>query len=98
MLNEKQEAEKNFYTEVARLLNCEQHVYSPWIYEKRTRWNHRNPGNGRYPGHGVVRRYSPTMIHVFLQSPRLNGTFSTDAAALLAIERVLAECAVKNNN
>ena len=49
--------EQEFYQAVADLLRT-QYNYSPFPYSKRSRWNNRHAGNGRYPGHGLVRKYS----------------------------------------
>ena len=83
-MTEEQKAEQNFYLTVAQILGCETE-YRPWPYLARTRWNHRNPGNGRYPQHGMVRRYSATMIHVALHTPKLTAVFRTEDQALAAI-------------
>ena len=77
--------EEGFYREVARLLDCSGHEYSRFPYSRRNRWNHRRPGNGRYPGHGIVRRFSASMISVQLNSPRLGGIFGSADEALAAI-------------
>jgi hypothetical protein len=83
------EVEEGFYHAVARLLECKGHVYSKFPYSKRNRWNHRQPGNGRYPNHGIVRRFGPRAIHVQLNEPRIHGRFSSARAALDAIETAM---------
>ena len=75
---------EGFYQSVAKLLGSE-HEYKPFPYRKRTRWNNRTAGNGRFVGFGVVRVYSSSVIHVMLNSPKLNKTFSNYADALEAI-------------
>lgn len=77
--------EEGFYREVARLLDCRCHHYERFPYERRNRWNHRRLGNGRYPGHGIVRRFSAGMISVQLNSPRLSGVFGSAEEAISAI-------------
>lgn len=93
-LTEDQIAECAFYQAVADVLGCS-HEYDPWIYERRTRWNHRRLGNGRYAQHGVVRRYSSTLIHVSLRTPKLHGCYPSESDALQAIAQAVmspAEC------
>ena len=80
--------EAQFYLAVAKLLGCET-TYAPWPYAVRNRWNHRYPGNGRYINHGMVRRYSATMIHVALHTPALSAVYDSDAQALAAIRQAL---------
>ena len=89
MTEEERLAEEGFYREVARVLGCDDHVYRPFPYHKRTRWNNRAPGNGRYPGHGMVRRYSPNHILIGLNNPRLAGLYRSDHAALSAIKTAI---------
>jgi hypothetical protein len=87
-LTDDQKAECVFYQAVADLLGCV-HDYNPWIYDRRTRWNHRRLGNGRYLDHGMVRRYSSTLIHVSLRVPQLNGCYTSESDALQAIEQAV---------
>jgi hypothetical protein len=88
-LTQNQQAEQAFYQAVAQQLGCA-HEYNPWIYLSRTRWNHRRLGNGRYAEHGMVRRYSSTLIHVSLRSPMLNGCYHSEQAALEAIAQAVS--------
>ncbi len=85
-MNEENEVE-DFYQTVAEILKCEGHVYKQFPYSKRTRWNNRLAGNGRFPGHGLVRYFSSTHIHVQLICPPINGLFSSVDAALEAIKK-----------
>ena len=71
---------------VAQLLECETD-YTPYPYTKKTRWNNRSPGNGRYPGRGIVRRFNGTNIHLFLRIPLINGAFADADSALTAIKQ-----------
>jgi hypothetical protein len=82
--------EREFYITVAELLGCDDHVYRSWPYTRQTRWNNRSSGNGRYPGCGIVRRYSADKIHVELYNPRLSGVFADHVTALSAIHAALA--------
>jgi hypothetical protein len=77
--------EHGFYEAVAVMLGCDEHSYSKFPFRKRTRWNNRQAGNGRYPGHGIVRRFGPDNIHVQLTNPPVSGLFRSAEAALAAI-------------
>jgi len=81
--------EEGFYQTVAAMLGCDEHEYRPYPYTKRTRWNSREPGNGRYPGHGLVRRHSSTGISVSLHTPCVVGYFSSEQQSLDAIKNAL---------
>ncbi len=81
-------AVEGFYQAVAKLLECEAHRYTVPL-RKRTRWNNRHPGNGRFPGHGIVRYFGPSHVLIRLTNPSLNGLFSADEA-LEAIRSSLA--------
>lgn len=89
-MNEKNlEVEEGFYLECAKLLECADHTYRVYPYTKRTRWNNRGAGNGRYPGHGIVRMFGPNTIHVSLYSPRLSGQFKSPEAVYAAIREAI---------
>lgn len=77
--------EEGFYLSVAQLLGCEID-YTPYPYSKKTRWNNRLPGNGRFENHGVIRRFNSNNIHVFLRVPQLSGTFNSASSVLDAIQ------------
>ena len=78
--------EQGFYQAVAEVLGCPEHSYRKFPYGKRTRWNNRESGNGRYPGFGIVRRFSADCIHVALDVPGCNGRFKSEETALAAIK------------
>jgi hypothetical protein len=40
----------------------------PFTHYKRTRWNNRTPGSGRYQGYGTIRVFGD-YIHVALRYP-----------------------------
>jgi len=61
-----------FYNRCAELLECDYHPGAPFAFSKRTRWNNRTAGQGRFVGRGVIRRYSETLIHIQLRNPILN--------------------------
>lgn len=72
--------EADFYLKIADLLGVE-YFYSPPL-GKKTRWNNRDPGNGRFPGRGLVRRYNSTFIHVHLFKPAMIGIYTSEDAVL----------------
>lgn len=51
-----------FYEKCAELLGIEFEDNSFTQY-RRTRWNNRKPGNGRYPGYGIIRVFGDK-VHV----------------------------------
>jgi hypothetical protein len=90
-MNEKKiDVEQGFYEECAKLLDCAEHTYRVFPYRKRTRWNNRTAGNGRFPGHGLIRMFGPTSIHVALYEPKLSGQFKSMDAVYAAIKEALA--------
>jgi hypothetical protein len=68
MREEKHEAEGRFYRTVAEMLGAP-YEYTPWTGRGPNRWNNRHPGNGRFPGFGTIKMFSPTSIHVCLRAP-----------------------------
>ena len=85
-MNEKSAVEE-FYHAVAMLLKCEDHSTEMFPYGRRTRWNNRKPGAGRFPGHGLVRYFGPATIHVHLTTPPVQGLFNSTDDVLDAIGR-----------
>jgi hypothetical protein len=72
-----------FYNKVAELLGCTEHAYKKFPYRKRTRWNARVLGNGRYPGFGLVRIFG-SKVHISLYKPvRVNRWFDSMELALV---------------
>ena len=69
---------EEFYAAVAVIFAVENTYETPKPY--RRRWGQRLPGNGRYKGVGVIRWYSPTLIHCMLSTE--TRTFSTPETAL----------------
>ena len=61
-----------FYNKCAELLECSNYVGEPFEFRKRTRWNNRKAGQGRFPGHGVIRRFSDNLIMVLLRDPNIS--------------------------
>lgn len=50
----------------------------------KTRWNGRDPGNGRFPNCGLIRNFG-NIITVNLRNPMLSGTYQSFDDALQAI-------------
>lgn len=76
-----------FYERVAELLEVE-HEGEAFRYSRRTRWNNRAAGPGRYPGRGVVRYLGPRHIVLALREPNVHRVFQSEEA-LLAFLRQL---------
>lgn len=57
-----------FYAECAALLGTSYDCV-PFSYGRRTRWNNRSAGSGRFPGFGLIRVFSDDEVHVHLHSP-----------------------------
>lgn len=81
--------EEQFYQSIAQLLECNDHCYKLRLYTSRTRWNNREPGNGRYPGHGLVRRFNASSIAVNLHTPVVTGCFNSEQAVFVAIKNAI---------
>lgn len=62
--------DETFYRECARLLGTTYDCV-PFQFHKRTRWNNRTPGSGRFPGHGIIRVFGDE-VHVSLHTPHLS--------------------------
>jgi hypothetical protein len=59
---------EEFYAECAAILDCT-HEGEPFAYRKRTRWNNRKPGQGRFPGRGIIRVFG-SQVHIALTWPQ----------------------------
>ena len=72
---------EEFYNEVAGILGTT-YDCSSFPYHKRTRWNNRVPGGGRYPGYGLIRCFGEG-VHIALQKPvSVHKIFSSKDEAL----------------
>ena len=70
-----------FYNKCAELLGTE-YDCKPFPWYKRTRWNNRAPGSGRYPGFGIIRKFG-SQIHVALQRPvQHHGIYNSENEVL----------------
>lgn len=76
-----------FYAACAEALGLPD-PYRRYPYSKRTRWNNRVAGNGRFEGAGIIRMFGANAIQVALHTPRLHGIFTSAEAALEAIRAV----------
>jgi hypothetical protein len=78
-----------FYDACAKLLGVE-HDFVPFRYGKRTRWNNRRPGSGRFPGRGLVRAFGDR-VHLSLYRPKpVNRLFDSRATALQYLREIVA--------
>lgn len=66
--DERLQREEQFYENVAAIFE-QTHHYKPFNLHSKKRWYNRSPGNGRYPGFGVVRYFGDNAIHIALQKP-----------------------------
>ncbi len=87
-MNEEEWTVEGLYRECAILLNAD-HTYKKFPYRKKTRWNNRAPGNGRFIGHGLIRVFSLKCIIVSLYNPRFSGQFNNPTDALVALKEVI---------
>lgn len=72
---------EDFYTECAAILgttdDCE-----AFTHYKRTRWNNRRPGRGRFPGFGLIRAFGD-VVQIALHHPvQVNAVIEGRDAAL----------------
>ena len=79
--------DRAFYDACAKLLGVE-HDFRPFRYGKRSRWNNRKPGSGRFPGRGLVRAFG-NHVHLSLYRPRpINRLFDSRKDALRCLEEL----------
>lgn len=72
---------EEFYAECAALLNTK-YDCEPFPWYKRTRWNNRKPGSGRFPEFGLIRCFGD-IVHMTLHSPEnINKIFKSKEEAL----------------
>jgi len=65
--------EQEFYTKCGELLHIEHEYHIP--YARKTRWNARILGNGRYPSFGVIRYLNDD--HIMVMSRKGTRLFET---------------------
>lgn len=67
------ESKKEFYENVSKILGIP-HEYSEPV-KKRTRWNNRKLGNGRFKGFGLVRCYGSGVIVISKSGTKVFATY-----------------------
>jgi len=82
-IEEKVKVIEDFYGECAEILGTE-HEYSDQVPRpkisrhgiryipttKQTRWGPRTPGNGRFPGFGMIRLFWPDTVQIIITRPK----------------------------
>lgn len=76
-----------FYEKCSEILKVS-HEGSSFPYKKRTRWNNRAPGQGRFPGRGIIRHYG-NVIHISLYNPSYNGIFETEEKVFEILKKLI---------
>lgn len=64
---------REFYDKCSRILNIDHDYHDP--VRRRTRWNTRNLGNGRYPGFGLVQCFGVSVRVVSKQGTKMFSTY-----------------------
>lgn len=72
--------DKDFYEQCAAILDAK-HLGEPFAFYKRTRWNNRKAGQGRFEGAGIIRCFGEK-VHIALNYPLLNKICNSKAEAL----------------
>jgi len=67
------EERREFYGRCSDILNIERDYHDP--VRRRTRWNNRNLGNGRYPGFGLVQCFGSTIRVVSKRGTKVFQTY-----------------------
>jgi hypothetical protein len=57
----------NFYEKCSEILGLE-YQENGFKFSRRTRWNNRSPGNGRFKGYGLIRKFG-NVYQIALQKP-----------------------------
>ncbi|AFL54022.1 hypothetical protein ABIE78_006349 [Sinorhizobium fredii] len=78
-----------FYEECSRILGAS-HAYEAPRSLKINRWNNRGPGNGHFPGYGLIRVLGPHHIRIALRRPELKLLCRSEEAAFAALKRAKA--------
>jgi len=76
---------EEFYKECDRLFK--QSHPPPMGLPYRRRWGPRTPGSGRFEGFGLVRWFSPTVVHIAIRYPI---SIQTCVTAMQALEQITA--------
>jgi hypothetical protein len=79
---------EDFYRACADVIGAA-HQFTPWAYDRPDRWNNRDAGNGRFPGFGIIRLFSPNLVQVSLRRPvAFRATFRSTDEALTALREL----------
>jgi hypothetical protein len=83
-LNNDMNEKENFYNKCAEIMGTS-HMYQQITHSRRrsNRWGPRNPGNGRFPGFGIIRWFGANFIQIALTNPvNVNQTFTSESSCL----------------
>lgn len=81
------ESKKEFFDKVAKIFGTTHDYVEP--FTRKTRWNVRNKGNGRYDGFGTVRHFG-AYIYVMLSNPiSVSRQFDTEKECLEFLEEIM---------
>jgi hypothetical protein len=81
--------DEKFYAECAALLGTT-YDCKPFPYYRRTRWNNRAPGSGRFPGHGLIRAFGST-VQIATTKPAITAVCDSKEEALLVLAAALQQ-------
>ncbi len=98
--------QKEFYKECTKIVGTESEYTdlprSPKKYSRETgelyqpmtratRWGGREPGNGRFPGLGLIRCFGASCIQINIKNPTLSETYESYEEALDALREVFSK-------
>lgn len=79
-----------FYLRCAEIVGVETVLTERSKYYRRNRWNNRKPGNGRFPGVGIIRVFG-SQVHVALTKPEtIQRIFMSKEESLAFLETVFS--------
>ena len=80
---------EDFYNKCAELLGVDYNCQPfPWVNYKRTRWNNRAPGSGRFEGFGIIRKFG-SQIQVALHHPvSHHGIYNSEEGVFELLKRL----------
>lgn len=78
--------EDDFYAECARILNTEA-LGVKFPHYKRTRWNNRKAGRGRFAGRGIIRCFGDR-VQIALSNPVLQKNVDSKEEALEVLRNI----------
>ena len=80
-------SKKEFYEECDKIFG--QSHLPPTTQRYRGRWGPRTPGSGRFEGYGLVRWFSPSLVHISLRQQVALQTYMTAHEALVRIAEIV---------